>query len=217
MPEPPGGARHSLLTDTRMVAACLCLFALSAHLGGVASYVGGAALAGAAAAVVVSLSRSAAPHAVLGLGAWTGWMAGWACIATAAGMALGIAYRHASELSVWPESFTGFAVVAAAIGATEELVYRGYVQGRLAAWGAPIAIVGAAFAHTAYKAALFLGGPSGAHAHYLFAALVTFVGGLALGALRWWTWSIVPPVAFHVAFDIVVYGDRAEAPWWVWA
>lgn len=216
MPERQGVARARPLTDARMVAACLCIFALSAQVGGIAGYVGCAALVGAGVMVLVSLGRADSPHRVLGLGAWTSWMAGWAAIAAAAGMGLGIVCRSAYQQDAWPQGFTGFAVTAAAIGATEELVYRGYLQGRLAVWGMPMAVVGAAFAHAAYKLALFLGGPSGVHVNYLFLALATFLGGLALGGLRWLTRSVIPPVAFHVAFDIVVYGDRVQAPWWVW-
>ena len=216
MPEGQGVARPRSPSDAGIVAACLCIFAFSAQVGGIASYVGCAALVGAAIAVVLSLRQAGRPHRLLGLGGWTSWMAGWASIAAAAGMALGIVCRSAYQQDAWPKGFTGFAIAAAAIGATEELVYRGYIQGRLASWGAPAAVAGAAFAHAAYKLAVFLGGPSGVHVNYLCLALATFLGGLALGALRRLSRSVVPSVAFHVAFDIVLYGDRLEAPWWVW-
>jgi len=49
------------------------------------------------------------------------------------GVGLGVAFRYASKLDLLPETLTRFVWVAAAIGAAEEVLYRGYVQGRLAA------------------------------------------------------------------------------------
>jgi hypothetical protein len=35
--------------------------------------------------------------------------------------------------------------------------------------------------------------------------------------LREFAGGVLPPVAAHVLFDLVVYGERVEAPWWVWS
>ncbi|MEA3367740.1 MAG: hypothetical protein U9R68_06475, partial [Planctomycetota bacterium] len=78
------------------------------------------------------------------------------------------------------------------------------------------AVVLAAGAHTAYKAALFVWPPAGIEIDYGFLILWTLAGGVAFGALRAWAGTVWPAVAAHVAFDIVAYGDAAEAPWWVW-
>jgi hypothetical protein len=37
-----------------------------------------------------------------------------------------------------------------------------------------------------------------------------------LGLMRHFSGSVLPAVTAHVLFDILVYGDWAQAPWWVW-
>ena len=51
----------------------------------------------------------------------------------------------------------------------------------------------------------------------LFLAACTFGVGLALGILRKRAGGVLPPVAAHVLFDIMAYGEYAQAPWWVWS
>jgi len=172
---------------------------------------------------------------------------GWALtlVGAAVGVGLGLAYRHAWRPTLFPNGFEWFVLVAVAIGAGEEVLYRGYVQGRLAAaFGAGVglgphaprrrraepgggnprrtwvritmAVVLAAAAHTVYKAALFVYPPAGIEVAYRFLVVWTLIGGVAFGALREAAGNVWPAVAAHVAFDIIAYGDSAEAPWWVW-
>jgi membrane protease YdiL (CAAX protease family) len=144
-----------------------------------------------------------------------------ACAALAAGLllggGLGVAYRLAWRLDVLPAGLEAFVVVACLVGAAEELVYRGYVQGRLRVLGWPAAVVLAAVAHTAYKTALFVLPASPVDVNFAFLATWTLAGGIVFGLLREFSRSILPPVAAHAAFDLVVYGALAQAPWWVWA
>jgi hypothetical protein len=74
----------------------------------------------------------------------------------------------------------------------------------------------AAGAHTAYKTALFVWPPGYMEVDYGFLVTWTLVGGAAFGALRAACGTVWPAVAAHMAFDLVAYGDAAEAPWWVW-
>lgn len=106
-----------------------------------------------------------------------------------------------------------FFLVAAMIGATEELIFRGYFQGMLqrmhSAW---LALMGATVLHAGYKVALFVSDPG---VNLLVLGGATLVVGLFIGYARLATGSIWPCIAFHTAFDIWVYGDRTT-PWWIW-
>ena len=144
--------------------------------------------------------RGARP-AFLGIGLLLG--AGFACLC-----------RVRFGMSLLPDRLHGFALAGALIGATEELLYRGYVQERLASLGAAPAVLGAAAAHTAYKVCLFALSPQGV-LHPGMLALWTFGGGLVFGALARRARSVLPPLLAHALFDTIVYGGAA-APFWVW-
>ena len=45
----------------------------------------------------------------------------------------------------------------------------------------------------------------------------TFTVGALFGLSRELSRSIYPAVAAHAAFDLMVHGAAAQAPWWVWA
>ena len=110
-----------------------------------------------------------------------------------------------------------FALAACGIGAAEEVLYRGWMQGRLRVLGRPAAVLIAAAAHTAYKTALFALPPSPVRVDFLSLVAFTFTVGALVGLSRELSRSIYPAVAAHVAFDLMVYGAAAQAPWWVWA
>ncbi len=126
-------------------------------------------------------------------------------------------YRWSCARALFPGALLGFAPLAALIGGTEEIVYRGYVQGRARRLGVFPAVVLASLCHAAYKCALFALPASPVQTDFLFLATWTFLGGLVFGALRELAGSIAPALAAHACFDIVVYGDLAQAPWWVWS
>jgi membrane protease YdiL (CAAX protease family) len=142
--------------------------------------------------------------------------AGWILAGTLLGAGAGVAYRLHAGLGPWPGSFGTFVILAAIIGATEELVYRGFVQGGLRGDGVFPAVVFAAAGHSAYKVLLFAWRPGVAHADLLFLGVATFLAGLLIGGLREAAQSLAPAVAAHAAFDLVLYGAFTSAPWWVW-
>ena len=109
-----------------------------------------------------------------------------------------------------------FLLIGASIGATEELLFRGFIQGRMVRLGAPAAIVLGALAHTSYKTALFASPPEGVAVNLSVLAFFTFLVGAILGLTRHKTGSVIPALSGHMLFDILVYGDWAQAPWWVW-
>ncbi len=144
-------------------------------------------------------------------------------IAAALGLAVlaAVAYRRLLGEEWFPASLHWFAVAAMAIGATEELLWRGWMQGALTkSLGSPAAVLAAAGAHAAYKTALFLFPPDGiarqSSGALLFLAGATFGFGAILGLIRLRQGTIAGPMAFHMLFDLLVYGQCASAPWWVW-
>jgi membrane protease YdiL (CAAX protease family) len=132
------------------------------------------------------------------------------------GAALAILFRMRTGAGVLPTGLAPFAAVAAAIGGVEEVLYRGYVQGRLRLAGRIAAVALTAAVHTAYKSALFVWPLEGVAINFTFLIAATFLGGLTFGALRELSGNVWPPLAAHVVFDLAVYGDWSQAPWWVW-
>jgi len=125
-------------------------------------------------------------------------------------------YRGSFGMPVLPALFRSFVFVAMSIGIMEELVFRGFIQGRLSNYYPGFAIVFAAFAHATYKACLFLS-PAAQQHHSLFLFYTwTFGAFILIGLLRHYSKSIVPALLVHAMFDLIVYAENLQAPWWVW-
>jgi len=211
----PGLARP--LMEAAVASAGLCLFALFAHTHLPVFLLAAVGLLGTTMAVQHSIRREPSLESMLGLAALSRRGAVLLVVGVLLGAGLGVLYRTFWGWPALPGDLGRFALAAGMIGATEELVYRGYVQGRLRRLGWVAAVVLAALAHTAYKSALFAFPEATVLIDFRFLAAWTFVGGCVFGMLRQFSGSVLPPVAAHVLFDLVVYGDRVEAPWWVWS
>lgn len=199
------------------VAAGMAVFALFSHQRIPWLLASAAGLAIAAAAILWSGFGAQRPAQLLGLDTFSGKAAAWSLVAIAIGAGAGIAHRSAMDLEPFPSAgLQGFVIVACLIGATEELVFRGWMLGRARAFGWIAAIVIAAAAHAAYKTALFAWPADPASIDFARMAMGTFAGGLLLGAMRAGSGSLLPAVLAHAAFDFVVYRTLAAAPWWVW-
>jgi membrane protease YdiL (CAAX protease family) len=139
------------------------------------------------------------------------------------GVGLGILYRVSFDMTALPgPAFGPFALIACAVGAAEEILYRGWMQGRLRSVmpgvpGMVAAVIFAAAAHAAYKTALFALPPANMGFDYVAIAVLTLGGGALFGLLRELSDNVIPAVAAHAAFDLIVYGAATQAPWWVWA
>jgi len=212
-------ARHQNLAAAIEVAAAtvgLCLFALCAHDGFPWRLAAASGLVIVAFALHRAIVSGCAPAEQMGLRLPTHA----ACLHLALGLALGVVlavgFRERLGNGLFPGALTRFSLLAALIGAAEELFYRGYILGRLRFLGTTWAVVLSAVAHTAYKCALFARPQSGIETNFLFLAVATLLGGLTFGLLRMRAGSVWPAVAAHACFDVLVYGDRAQAPWWVW-
>jgi membrane protease YdiL (CAAX protease family) len=195
----------------------MVLFALFAHSRSVPFALSAAGLALTAAALVRAVVRPRSPLALFVLAPVTRKVAFYAPVGALLGLALGLWYRRHIGAPALPEAFRGFALLAALVGSAEEILYRGYVQGRVRRLGAVGAVACAALLHTAYKSALFALPGEAVAINFPFIVAATFVGGLAFGVLRELSASVLAPLAAHAAFDLIVYAELAEAPWWVWS
>jgi len=119
-------------------------------------------------------------------------------------------------ISLLPAAIHYFVIIAAVIGATEELVFRGFIQEKAKEINGQFSVVFSAAAHTGYKCCLFLGPSVAAGIDILNLAFWTFLFGLFIGTIRHFSKSIFPAVIAHVLFDLIVYSEFIAAPWWVW-
>jgi len=135
---------------------------------------------------------------------------------TGFGFFLAFFYRWYLETGFFPHTLRWFAFIAAGIGSMEELVFRGYVQGQLARRTGLFSVVFGSLSHTGYKCCLFLSPALATSVDIGFLATWTFCAGLFLGAIRHFSGSVWPAVVAHALFDILVYGENVNPPWWVW-
>lgn len=133
-----------------------------------------------------------------------------------AGLMLSILYRWHLDIKLLPSNFRSFIFVAALIGSIEELVFRGYLQGLVSEFNPSLSVIISTVAHTAYKCCLFISPFSNISVDIGFLAFWTFLIGLLYGIIRNLSGSIVPSLASHALFDILVYGELVSAPLWVW-
>jgi len=133
------------------------------------------------------------------------------------GFLLGILTRNKFGLSLLPVTIGSVALVAPCIGALEELVFRGYIQGYLQPVGRAFSIHIPSMAHTGYKLLVILSLSEPLQFNLFFLVLWTFIGGLVFGVLRDLARSSVPPVIAHTIFDVILYGGLSVAPSWVWS
>jgi len=194
----------------------LCIFGLFAHCGMSLVPLSALGLAVAAVAIGRDIAAANSPASLLGLAYTKHSTAAFVAVGLVVGGLLAVAYRW--RLGWTPTGqVRPFALLAILIGSTEELVYRGYIQGQLAPLGPARAVVLASLAHALYKCTLFVFSPAGVRTGVVFLAVCTFLGGLLFGSLRHFSKSATPPVVAHAVFDLIAYGDRAQAPWWVWS
>lgn len=132
------------------------------------------------------------------------------------GIGLGVRYRLHLGIGFFPGSIHLFVVTAALIGCTEELVFRGFIQGHLKNINGPFSILFGSLSHTGYKCCLFLSTVITTHINIGFLALWTFIAGMLFGLTRHLSKSLLPALSAHALFDILVYAEYVNAPWWVW-
>jgi membrane protease YdiL (CAAX protease family) len=194
----------------------MVLFALAAHTAPPTFLLAVAGLICAALALAASFRSEESLASLFGITGLSRTVMVWCLLAAAGGAGLAILFRHSEGRFLFLNGLEPFVATAAAIGAAEELLFRGFVQGRLARLGWLVAVLLAAAAHTAYKTALFAFPPEDLVIQYGSLTFWTFTVGAAFGLTRHLSGSVLPALTAHVLFDILVYGDWAQAPWWVW-
>jgi len=134
----------------------------------------------------------------------------------AIGIVLTLIYRWHLDLSLFPKSVHLFAISAALIGCTEELVFRGFLQEYVKNFNGLFSIIFSTVSHTGYKCCLFLSPAITANIDVGFLALWTLLAGILFGTIRHLSKSLLPSLSAHILFDILVYAEFVSAPWWVW-
>jgi membrane protease YdiL (CAAX protease family) len=218
-PDPELSARDwQSPAEAAALSAGMAVFALFSHRGSPWVLPGAAGLLVASLAIGSSLRRTPRPAELLGLSGCWREVVPYAVLGVAIGAGAGLLHRLGMGLSAWPPGGGwAFVLVACLIGAAEELVYRGWLQGALRPLGWPAAVALAAVAHAGYKTALFAGPGVPVASDLASLAGWTVAGGLVLGVLRQFSGSVVPCLLAHAAFDFVVYRALTHAPWWVWS
>ena len=125
-------------------------------------------------------------------------------------------YRLTSGTGILPKSLHQFTLVAALIGAIEELIFRGFIQGHARKINITFAVLFATFSHSAYKCCLFILPANNLDIHIGVLFLFTFIAGILLALLKEISKSTLPAILAHVVFDVMIYGECLQAPWWVW-
>jgi len=140
----------------------------------------------------------------------------WFLIGITGGILFAALYRWHLDLTIVPKSIYVFALVAALIGSLEELVFRGFIQEHVRRVNAPLSILFSTISHTGYKCCLFLSPVITVNTDIGFLAFWTFFASIIFGTIRHFSRSIIPSLVAHAIFDILVYAEFVNAPWWVW-
>ena len=138
-------------------------------------------------------------------------------IAIVFGILIAVVYRNHQHNFILPGRLTYFAIPAMLIGSTEELVFRGFIQSHTRHISVIFSVIFATVAHAAYKCSFFLVHQSGYEMDIMFLMKWTILGGIVFGIIKEYSNNIVPPLAGHAVFDLLVYGDSIDTPWWIWS
>lgn len=196
----------------------MVVFSLYITKSGTAFYAGVTGLLAAAAVMFAGLAGSGSVAGVLGLSVYNKRLAWFLGGGIVLGLSAALSYRYSVDWPLLPHTLTTTALVSPLIGLTEELVFRGYLQGRVGRIGPLGAASIAAAAHTVYKYLVIrsYSGEASSMFHLDALVLFTFVFGLIAGLLREYGRNVLPALLAHMVFDLMVYGSFIQMPNWVW-
>lgn len=215
--KPSGNREHpGRIRDVFLALTGILVFAAFIHHSFPLKTLAVGGLAGTAAVIAFS-TRAIKLRDVFGLGSLNRRILLYMLVGALMGVIMGILTRNRFELTLIPAGLSGIALLAPLVGAAEELLFRGYIQGRLKPLGKVISIVSASAAHTCYKLLVILSLSIPLQFDFFFLIFWTFLGGLLFGTLRELSGNTIPAVLAHAVFDIVLYGTLATAPVWVWS
>ena len=206
----------SVLLETAILVAGIAVFALFIQKDGylIAVAFGGLLLAsGVIATIIVKTDYSLD---LLGLDRFNKKILWYGIAAVLVGALPAFYGRYCYDLTDFPQSLTIIALVSPLIGITEEIIFRGYLQGRLRIIGVVGCVSIPAAAHSIYKFLVLLSVNDLVVVNYPYLILLTFGFGIIVGLMRAGSGSLVPCMVAHASFDVLMYGDFSSMPVWVW-
>jgi len=209
--------KYKTLLSASLVIGGMCIFGMYIHEVSCWRFVSFMGLAIVALAISMSARDIRSLLAVLGLVSFTRNVVWYSLAGMAFGMLLGLVYNVVKADSLLPPALTKFALIAPLIGVMEELVFRGFVQSRLAPAGAMASVIVAAAGHTLYKYLVIKTVPVDLDTYMPSLVLLTFLVGVVFGTVKEASGSVIPPALAHALFDIIVYGGAILAPVWIWS
>ncbi len=209
-------SRISRYQDVLLVLVGIFLFAFYVHQRSWLVVISFTGLFLAALSIVIFFRNTEEPTSVFGSFRFTPVAIVFIITGIVAGGILGVCYRYFFFDTTFPVSLTTFAIISPLIGITEELLFRGYLQGRIREQNRLLAIVVGALGHTAYKFIVLRSLPDPSGIDFSFLITWTMIGSLIFGILRELSDSVLPPSLAHACFDVIVYGGFVSAPIWVW-
>lgn len=198
--------------------ACLMLvwvFASLIQREGASRFLAYLTLLGTAMIIARSVSGIPSFRAVFGLDIFNRKVLAFSLAGLAFGMVLAILNNHMLGAHPLPRTLTAFALLAPLIGIAEELVFRGYIQGRLFSQGPLFSILIASGGHTFYKYLVIKTYPGDLLETYTWLVLLTFGVGTVFGWMKLRSESVIPAALAHAVFDVAVYGGMQSIPVWV--
>ena len=206
--------RH--LTETTLVLTGICIFGLFIHGRPAQRVIALAALSIAAIVISLSISDLRSLLKYLGLSELSRKIGVYALVGLGLGTLFALCYRGIVDGTLLPQTLTVIAVIAPIIGITEELLFRGFLQGKLVDTNIYAAIVLPTLGHTFYKYLVLRSLPLDIGTAFLPLVIYTFLAGLLWGVFRTLSGSVIPACLSHGIFDILVYGGLSTWPIWVW-
>jgi len=211
---PNSRIRH--VVGPTLVLTGICIFALFIHGRPAQRMIALVALSVAAVVISLSISDIQSLLKYLGLSEFSTMIGVYSLVGLGLGILFALRCRSISNVTVLPQTLTVIAVIAPMIGISEELLFRGFLQGKLSSINIYGAIILSAFGHTLYKYLVLRSLPIDIGIDFLSLVVFTFLAGLMCGALRVLSRSIIPACVTHAIFDILVYGGLSTWPIWVW-
>ena len=207
----------SLTTGRRVVfvAASIATMVLFGFLAGINRTAAFIFLLATGVVIFTGSSRHGDPAHLFGIGTDGRNRLVWMLTGALTGFILSAYCRYHIGYSLIPAHLTLTALAAPVTGMTEELVYRGFIQGMLSHRNRAVGVITASAGHTVYKVILLATAPVTGLFSIGSLAILTFVAGYLFGYFRVRSGVIYPAVIAHGIFDLIVYGDQ-PVPSWMW-
>ncbi len=210
-------SKFKVLVESLICVAGIVVFAVFSHDKAVPFILSVTGLVIAAIIININARTLKDLRQLFGFGKISGTTIVYITISLLFGILIAVVFRrHKHDLPI-PDRLTYFVIPALLIGATEELVFRGFIQGHTRRIGIMVSIIFATLAHALYKCSFILAHQSGYEPDILFLVKWTIFGGFIFSLIKEYSDNIVAPIAGHAVFDLLVYGDFISAPWWVWS